>query len=63
MTLQLVDGSFVYNKEILMNVAFAISIFIDVATGKLIMSVGEDKVEFSIQDVLNAPVPDECISY
>ena len=32
---------------------------INVARGKLVMSVGEEKVEFAIRDVLSVPVPNE----
>ena len=37
------------------------STLIDVAKGKLVMSVGEDRVEFSIHDALKSPIPSESI--
>ena len=37
------------------------STLIDVARGKLVMSVGEEKVEFAIRNVLSAPVPNESM--
>ena len=37
------------------------STLIDVAKGKLVMSVGEDRVEFAIHDGLKSPVPIESI--
>lgn len=37
------------------------STLIDVAKGKLVMSVGEDRVEFSIQDALKSPIPNKSI--
>ena len=37
------------------------STLIDVARGKLVMSVGEEKVGFAITDVLSAPVTNESI--
>ena len=37
------------------------STLIDVAKGKLVMSVGEDRVKFAIEDALKSPVPGESI--
>ena len=37
------------------------STLIDVARGKLVMSIGVEKVEFAIRDVLSAPVPNESM--
>ena len=37
------------------------STLIDVAKGKLVMSVGKDRVEFAIHDALKSPVPSESI--
>ncbi|CAO2838201.1 unnamed protein product [Amaranthus hypochondriacus] len=37
------------------------STLIDVAKSKLVMSVGEDRVEFAIHDALKSPIPSESI--